>query len=98
MYKKGIYKGFSKKEIREKVDKKGFDPLTINDPPSRIYFPHTHPETKLLAILDGSMEVKTGGNKYTLEKGDELIIPGNQKHEAVVGNDGCTFFWSEKLI
>lgn len=98
MYKKSVYKGLSKEKVRKKVEEEGFDPITINDPPGRVYSPHTHPETKLLAILDGSMDVKTGGEKFTLKKGDQLIIPGRKKHSAIVGKDGCTFFWSEKLV
>lgn len=98
MYKEEVYKDLDKDEIRKKVEEEGFDPITINDPPGRVYSPHTHPETKLLAILKGGMEVKTGGEEFTLKKGDQLIIPGEQKHEAVVGEKGCTFFWSEKLV
>lgn len=98
MYKKGVYKGLDRDEIGEKVREEGFNPIVINDGPGRVYPPHTHPETKLLAILKGEMEVKTGGEGFSLKKGDKLIIPGNQKHEALVGEKGCTFYWSEKLI
>lgn len=76
----------------------GFDPIKISDPSGRIYSPHTHPETKLLAFLSGSMGVEVDGKTYQCEAFDKVIIPGNIKHSAVVGPEGCTFFWSEKLI
>ena len=84
--------------IQSEVIKEGFDPIKIFNTAGYIYSPHSHPETKLLAILSGSMEVEAGGKKYYLEKGDKLIIPGNITHRAVVGKDGCSFFWSEKRV
>lgn len=98
MYEKGKYKGKKEAEIKKEVEEEGFDPIKINDPPGRVYSPHTHPETKLLAILAGSMNIKVGGGEFKLKKGDKLVIEGNVKHSAVVGDDGCVFFWSEKLM
>ncbi len=44
------------------------------------------------------MEVKVGEETFQCKPGDKLIIPGDTKHSAIVGHDGCEFFWSEKLI
>lgn len=98
MYKEGVYSDLSKKEIKKKVKEKGFDPIIIYDVAGRVYPEHTHPETKLLAILEGSMNAKVSGKEYVLTKGDELIIKGNIVHSAIVGDVGCEFFWSEVII
>lgn len=94
---KGIYKGLSKKEILNKIQLKGFGPTVINDKPERIYSPHSHPEDKLIVILEGEMEVTVEDKKYLIREGDELIIPGGMLHSAKTGEKGCRFFWSEKL-
>ncbi|MCH7640784.1 cupin domain-containing protein [Patescibacteria group bacterium] len=98
MYKQGFYKNLHEDEIAKKVKKEGFDPIKISDPPGRIYSRHTHPETKLLAFLEGSMEVRVGDETFQCKAGDKVIVDGNVKHSAVVGPEGCTFFWSEKLM
>jgi len=98
MYKKNFYKNLNEKQIAKKVDEEGFDPIKINDLRSKVYSSHTHPETKLLAFLEGGMEVKVADKIYNCEKGDKLIIDGNVRHSAIVGSKGCIFFWSEKLL
>ena len=80
------------------IHDEGFDPLLITDPPGAKYPPHTHPETKLLAFLRGSMEVTVKGERFNCKPGDRVLIPGNTEHSALVGPDGCDFFWSEKLL
>ena len=97
MFFKNSYKNQSEFQIRPSIEIEGFDPVKIANSPGYVYSTHSHPETKLLAILSGSMEVKTGGKKYQLEKGDKLIIPGNIAHSALVGPAGCSFFRSEKI-
>ena len=84
--------------MAEAVQQDGFDPLLITDPPGATYPPHIHPETKLLAFLRGSMEVTVEGECFTCKPGDRVLIPGNIEHSALVGPDGCDFFWSEKLL
>ena len=98
IYQPKFYQDLDETKIIKDVVKEGFDPIKLSDPPGSIYHPHTHPETKLLAFLKGSMEVKAGGKEYHCQPGDKLIIPGKVKHSAVVGKQGCTFFWSERLM
>ncbi len=98
MYTPKCFQDTSREEIAEMIQKEGFSPLVINDPANYVYRPHQHPETKLLVFLSGSMRVTVAGKSYECEPGDKLIIPGNTVHEAVVGPDGCTFFWSEKVM
>jgi len=93
---KNNYHNLSKKEIVKKIKEEGFTPLEITDPRGKEYTMHSHPETKLLAILEGGMCATVDGKHYILEKGDKLIIPGGVQHSALVNDSGCIFFWSEK--
>lgn len=97
MYQANFYKRIDKERIAEEVQREGFDPIYITDPPERVYHPHRHPETKLLVFLEGSMEITVQGQKFECKPGDKLIIPGNVEHSAVAGPEGCAFLWSEKL-
>lgn len=85
-------------KIMQAVIDEGFQPILITDPPGRIYAEHTHKETKLLVFLEGDMRLVVDGETVECNELDRLIIPGNVVHEAVVGPQGCVFFWSEKLV
>jgi len=98
MYSPGIYRNLSESEIARKVTEAGFDPIRISDPPGYVYPPHSHAETKLLAFLRGDMRVTVAGQTYPCVGGDQLIIPGNVEHSAVIGAEGCEYFWSEKIL
>src|SRR5687767_2379526 len=80
------------------ISSEGFDPILIHDRPGYVYPQHHHPEAKLLVFLEGSMQVTVEGQIYECVPGDKVFIPGNTLHSAIVGNDGCTFFWSEKML
>jgi quercetin dioxygenase-like cupin family protein len=97
VYQAKFYCNMEKERIAEEIRKHGFDPQCIEDPPGRIYAPHRHPETKLLAFLEGAMSVNVGSESYECESGDRLVIAGGIQHSAVVGPEGCVFFWSERL-
>lgn len=98
MYFKDFYAGLSEEETEARIREEGFDPMKYHNNPGDVYALHQHPETKLLAFLEGTMEAKVGEETFSCSKGDKLIIPGGVPHSAVVGKDGCIFFWSEKII
>lgn len=98
MYYKDFYRGLDEKTVEALVKKEGFVPMKFADHPGFVYTPHQHPETKLLAFLNGTMDVIVNNTSFECKKGDKLIIPGNIIHSATVGNDGCTYFWSEKMV
>lgn len=98
MYQEGFYSGLTEEEVEQRVKSEGFTPIKFNDPPSYTYFEHTHAETKVLAFLEGEMIVKVGDETFKCKAGDKLVIAPNTPHSAVVGSNGCTFFWSEKLL
>lgn len=96
-YKANTYKRIDREWIAGELPREGFDPIYITDSPGHVYHPHTHPETKLLVFLYGTMRVRVMGEEYMCGPGDRPAIPGNLEHSAVVGPEGCAFFWSEKL-
>jgi len=97
IYEPGVYKRFNSQTVLRLLWDEGWTPVPITDKPGAVYPLHRHAETKLLAFLAGSMEVHTGGKTYHCQAGDKLVIPGHAKHSAVVGPQGCTFYWSEQL-
>jgi len=98
MYSPKIYKDLTREQIETDIRKEGFNPIVLANDPGYIYPEHQHPETKVLAFLEGSMDITFDGKTYHCEPGDKCIVPGNTKHSAVCGKDGCVFFWSEKMI
>lgn len=97
MYQPNFYPELDQDRIAGEIRKEGFDPLLIDDPPGHLYPRHRHATTKLLVFLRGAMDVEVAGESYRCSAGDKLLIPGNVEHSAVVGPEGCLFFWSEKL-
>ncbi|MBI4080342.1 MAG: cupin domain-containing protein [Candidatus Levybacteria bacterium] len=98
MYKNHAYRDKTENEIRKEILEEGFDPIKISNGSGFVYALHQHPETKLLVFLEGSMDVTVHGETYRCLPGDKMIIPGNTPHSAVVGKEGCIFFWSEKIM
>jgi quercetin dioxygenase-like cupin family protein len=98
MYWKDYYTKLDIEFISREVKKEGFNPISISNHSGFVYAKHKHPETKLLVFLEGNMTVMVEGKTFLCQPGDKLIIPGNTFHEAIVGEKGCTFLWSEKLI
>lgn len=98
MYFPSLFKNHSLSEITEQLQQEGWKPVTFNDPPGYEYARHTHPETKLLVFLEGSMCVTIDNQHYTCHKGDKLIIDAHVPHSAKVNKEGCTFLWAEKMV
>ena len=98
MYFKNFYKDKTEDEINTLIEQEGFKPSKFSDKPGTEYPTHQHPETKLLAFLEGEMCVTVNGKHYVCRFGDKLLIPGNTPHSAFVEDQGCTFFWAEKIV
>lgn len=97
MYFQKYYKELDQEKIEKDIKEDGFDPDLFTNLPGFVYPLHQHPETKLLVFLKGSMDVVVGEKTFHCEPGDKLIIGPNVLHQAMVGDDGCEFYWSEKL-
>src|SRR3989338_98285 len=95
-FKKRYFSKDTSREIMVKVIKEeGFEPTLISNQPNFTYEPHQHQEAKLIVCLQGFMKVTVKEKTYDFEPGDMLKIPGNTLHSGVVGNKGCTYYWSE---
>ena len=97
VYEPQRYLGDEHETICAAIERDGWDPVLIHDPPGTVYPPHRHEAAKLLAFLSGEMDVQAGGRTYRCRAGDQLVIPGNVEHAAWVGPEGCRFFWSEQV-
>ena len=82
--------------ISRDIEREGWNPILITDPPGHRYPPHQHIASKLLACVEGSMQVEAGGEHFACQSGDLLVIPGSTTHSATTGPQGCTYFWSEQ--
>jgi quercetin dioxygenase-like cupin family protein len=50
------------------------------------YFaPHRHPQEQIMIVLDGSCDEIIEGKRYTVKKGDVIILPPNIEHGAYIG-------------
>lgn len=95
-YEPGVFWRLDETTILRLLRDEGWAPVPIDDPAGHVYPLHRHPEAKLIAVIHGGMEVRIGHETYRCLAGDKLVIPGDTEHAAVVGPDGCTFFWSER--
>lgn len=75
----------------------GWDVSILPDSPGTVDWTRQHPDTKLLAFVAGSMDVRVWRPADHCAIGDKLVIPGPVEHDALVGADGYTLFWSEQL-
>jgi hypothetical protein len=92
-----IHTDLDPQAVLAQLRREAWDPIPITDPPGYVYPPHSHVTTKLLAILFGSMEVRVADETWRCLPGDQVVIPGGVQHAALVGPDGCQFYWSEQL-
>lgn len=98
MYIQKAYSHIDEQTIIEDAKREGFEPTKFTNSPGDTYPPHKHTETKLLIFLRGSMNVKVGKDSFECKPGDKLVIEGDVLHEAKVGEKGCEFLWSEKIL
>lgn len=98
MYYPKAYEAIDKEKIYQDIRKEGFSPMLFSNGPGDVYEKHSHPETKILVFLSGSMDVTVNDKTFHCKPGDKLVINGNTPHEAVVDKNGCSFYWSEKII
>jgi mannose-6-phosphate isomerase-like protein (cupin superfamily) len=97
VYQRGLYSEIDQTDIRQRVMDEGWIPYVIDEPPGYAYAPHRHEEAKLIVILRGEMDVTLESETIHCRPGDKLTIPGGMEHAAVMGAEGCAYFWSEQV-
>jgi hypothetical protein len=78
LYSPTLFSDLDASTVLDRLRREGWDPISITDPPGYIYPPHSHPETKLLSILSGSMGVRVAGEAYSRQRANQTIPGGNQ--------------------
>lgn len=48
---------------------------------------HDHPHEQVTTLISGQLEMTVGGETYTLNAGDAVVIPSNVKHSGVALTD-----------
>lgn len=93
MIERGIYINLSREEIEAALRQKGYVPTLDCDQPGFVYKPHSHPETNIIVVLEGSMFVKVNDQQANIGPGDQVTFPGGATHSSQIGSNGCTYFW-----
>lgn len=68
---------------------RGGDVRIWGNGPGDTYSGHTHPYTKALVCLDGSITFHTPDGDLELRPGDRLELDPDTRHSATVGPHGC---------
>ena len=55
------------------------------------YPEHTHPYREVRIVLNGTMTIRTRGDRHDLVPGARLDLPANEPHSAVVGPHGVHY-------
>lgn len=87
----------NEKEIMEKLKQEGFrNVFTHTDSPGAVHPEHTHNNLTCHVVIDGEIEITSGGKTRKYKKGERFDVPPGEAHSAVVGDSGCTYILGEK--
>ncbi|MGD8465759.1 MAG: cupin domain-containing protein [Anaerolineae bacterium] len=78
----------SEADLRRTLDEEGLAPYRWSNGPGDVYGAHTHPYHKVIYVVRGSITFGLPGQRIELQAGDRLELPGETRHDAVVGPDG----------
>jgi hypothetical protein len=87
------YSNCTPEQIKQDLLGQGYQPIEDYDSPDFVYEPHSHPETNIIVVLTGEMDVTVGEEHGILKAGDKVTFPPNAIHSAKVGPKGCGYFW-----
>lgn len=48
---------------------------------------HSHPHEQISYIVSGELEMRVGGQRYRLQPGDSILLPGGMEHSALALQD-----------
>lgn len=84
-------------QLHEELDAEGFSRTYVwQDRPGAHYSDHTHATLTAHIILDGEMELTTGGVTTTYRKGERCDVAAGAVHSAKMGPNGCRYLIGEK--
>lgn len=77
----------SEEALVDQLEELGFRVSRYVYSPGTRFPPHTHPVTKIDAVVSGRFRIEMGGSEVILEAGDWVEIPRGQEHAAEVVGD-----------
>ena len=75
--------------IEESLRREADDVYGWSNGPGERYARHTHPYTKILCCVTGSIDFLLDDRVIHLVAGDRMVLPAGTAHAATVGPDGC---------
>jgi quercetin dioxygenase-like cupin family protein len=87
----------SEAQLREQLETEGFSHTYVwQDRSNAHYSDHTHAMLTAHIILDGELELTTGGTTTVYKQGDRCDVPAGAVHSARMGPHGCRYLIGEK--
>lgn len=84
--------GVDAAEIRARWAREGFGCALWVDPPGQVWPDFVHATDEVVCVLEGTLEMTTGGRTWTMGPGDECRIPARAAH-TVRNVGGTTARW-----
>lgn len=70
--------------LREQMEMEGYTVTEHSEAPGTVHEPHDHSTDQSLWIISGSVLLRVGDQKYTLNAGDRDYLPAHTEHSALV--------------
>lgn len=87
----------SVEQIKQQLRDEGFRNIfSHTDRPGTQYPEHTHSNVTCHVVIEGEIEITSGGETKTFRTGERFDVPAGEVHSARVGEDGCTYILGEK--
>lgn len=84
-------------EIKKQLRDEGFSNIfSHTDKPGACYPEHAHSNVTCHVVIEGEIEITSGGETKTFRSGERFDVPAGEVHSAKVGIDGCTYILGEK--
>ncbi len=77
---------------RRRMEAEGYRVFEWGDSPGTAYGPHEHAEDQSHWVIRGVLELRVGGEQYTLRAGDRDFLPAHTEHSAFVPGDETVFY------
>ena len=88
--KKKYFLPLNQKFVATNWRQRGFSCNQFVDLPGQEWSNFTHETDELAAVVEGQLELKTGGEEIEMNPGDEVFIPARALHSVVNTHDGVT--------
>jgi len=85
--------------MKQQLKEEGFDKIYLwEDKPNKTYKKHFHRSDTKIIITSGNMNITIANKSSNLKHEDKILIKANEKHEAIIGANGCSYIVAEREI